>query len=443
MSAINSLNAVWGKVSEIATAGLGKNAEMVLGVLQGDERRMGGYGVLDAGLQPPDEHTIFEIGSITKVFTTLVLADMVLRGEVALDDPAQKYLPETVQMPTWQGQQISLLHLATHTSSLPRLPDNLEKTIKDQANPYANYQVSDMYEFLSSYKLKRPIGSKEAYSNLGMGLLGHVLGLVAGKSYEELVRERILRPLGLNDTSITLNSDQQKRVAPGHTSDGKITANWDTPSLLGAGALRSTVQDVLSFMAGCMNPTTSPLAQAVRLCQRLYPKTANPRPPWKAYSLVLLLSGLSLLVQWSFGLVPGNEPFVLTLIGPTLVAAWFGGLGPGLVATLATVAGTYFLQLDHNFGWWMALLLGGGISFLISRRPGLRDRGAMLGWLHQRLYMFDRGPRLVWHNGGTGGYASFVGFTRETEAAVVVVANSEKSVDFVGVEVLKLLNQET
>jgi CubicO group peptidase (beta-lactamase class C family) len=433
---------VWGKLSEIATAGLGKNAGMVLGVMVRGERRVAGYGVLDAGLQPPNEQSIFEIGSVTKVFTTLVLADMVLRGEIALDDAAQKYLPETVQMPTWQGQQISLLHLATHTSSLPPLPANLEKTIKDQANPYANYQVSDMYEFLSSYKLKRPIGSKEEYSNLGMGLLGHVLCLVAGKSYEEMVRERILRPLGLNDTSITLNSDQQKRLAPGHTSDGKVTANWDTPSLPGAGALRSTANDVLSFMAGTMNPATSPLAQAVRLCQRLYPKTAKPRLPWKAYSLVLLLSGLSLLVQWQFGLVPGNDRFVLTLLGPTLVAAWFGGLGPGLLATVATVAGTYFLQLDHNFGWWLALLYGGGISLFISRRPGLRDRGVMLGWQYQRLHMFDRGPRLVWHNGGTGGYASFVGFTRETEAAVVVVANSEKSVDSVGVDVLKLLNQE-
>jgi CubicO group peptidase (beta-lactamase class C family) len=442
MSATNYLDAVWGKVGEIATVGLGKNAGMVLGVLQGGERKVGGYGVLDAGLQPPDEHTILEIGSVTKVFTTLVLADMVLRGEVALDDAAQKHLPESVRMPTWQGQQISLLHLATHTSSLPRLPGNLEKTIKDQANPYANYQVSDMYEFLNSYKLKRPIGSKEEYSNLGMGLLGHVLGLVAGKSYEDLVSERILQPLGLNDTSITLNSDQQKRLAPGHTSDGKVTANWDTPSLPGAGALRSTIKDVLSFMAVCMNPTTSPLAQAVRLCQRLYPKTAKPRVPWKAYSLVLLLSGLSLLVQWRFGLVPGNMRFGLTLFGPTLVAAWFGGLGPGLVATLATVAGTYFLQLDHNFGWWEALLLGGGTSFLISRRPGLRDRGAMLGWMYQRLYMFDHGPRLVWHNGGTGGYASFVGFTRETETTVVVVANSEKSVDSVGVDIMKLLNLE-
>jgi CubicO group peptidase (beta-lactamase class C family) len=443
MSATDSLDALWEKVNEVATAGLGENAGMMVGVWRGGERRVAGYGVLDAGRQPPDEHSIFEIGSITKVFTTLVLADMVLRGEVALDEAARKHLPSIVQLPTWRGQEITLLQLATHTSSLPRLPNNLEETIKDQANPYANYQVSDLYAFLAGYKLRCPIGSRGEYSNLGMGLLGHVLGLVAGTSYEEMVRERILRPLELNDTSIALRPDQQGRLAPGHTAEGKATANWDIPTLPGCGALRSTVNDMLAFMAANMNPATSPLAQAVRFCQRLYPKTAKPRPSWKAYALALLLSGLSCLVQWQFGLVPGSARFGLTLFAPLLVAAWFGGLGPGLLATAATVIGTYFLQHDQNFGWWVGLLFGGGMSFVISRRPGLRDRGAMFAWQYQRLYQFDRGPRLVWHNGGTGGYASFVGFTRETEVAVVVLANSAKSVDSVGVDVLKLLNQET
>jgi D-alanyl-D-alanine-carboxypeptidase/D-alanyl-D-alanine-endopeptidase len=440
MLVTNSLDAVWNNVCEVAAADLGRNAGMVVGVLRGGERRVAGYGALDAGQQPPDEHSVFEIGSITKVFTTLVLADMVLRGEVALDDPAQKYLPGTVKMPTWRGQEITLLHLATHTSSLPRLPENLGKTIKDQANPYANYQVSDMYEFLSGYKLKRPIGSCEEYSNLGLGLLGHLLGLVAGETYGELVSERVLRPLGMNDTSITLSADQERRLAPGHASDGKLTANWDTPALAGCGALRSTVNDMLTFMTASLNPATTPLEHAVRLCQCLYPKTAIARPSWKAYSFALLLSGLSCWVQWQFGLVPGNARFGFTVLVPMFVAAWFGGLGPGLLATAATVAGTYFLQYDHNFGWWVGFIVGGITSWLVSRRPGLRARGAMLAWQYQRLYLFDRGPRLVWHNGGTGGYASFVGFTRETEAAVVVLANSEKSVDSVGVDVLKLLN---
>src|SRR5262245_59424630 len=192
---------------------------------------------------------------------------MVLRGEVALDDPAQKYLPSTLQMPTWRAEEITLFHLATHTSSLPRLPANLWKTMKDPANPYANYSVSDMYEFLSGYKLTRPIGSRVEYSNLGMGLLGDILGRVAARSYEGLVSERILRPLGMNHTSLALSPEQLGRLAPGHTLTGKVTANWDIPTLAGCGALRSTMGDVLRFMAASMNCAASPLAEAVRLCQ--------------------------------------------------------------------------------------------------------------------------------------------------------------------------------
>jgi len=465
--AINTLNPSQNKIRDLATTRLGNNAGIVVGIVRGGEQWVAGYGALDAGQQPPDEDTIFEIGSVTKVFTTLVLAEMVLRGDVALDDPAQKYLPSTLQMPKWRGQEITLFHLATHTSSLPRLPGNLWKTTKDQANPYANYQVSDMYEFLSGYKLKRPIGSRVEYSNLGMGLLGHILGLVAGKSYEELVSERILRPLGMNHTSIALSPEQQGSLAPGHTSDGKVTANWDIPALAGCGALRSTAGDVLRFMAASMNRATSPLAEAVRLCQRLYPKTRKALPSWKDYALALLLSGLGVFAQWHFGLAPGDPSFVLAVCWPGIFAGAYLGLAPGLLATATTVAGTYFLQHGHNFNWWVGLVVGGvfsSFSFFALRRSGLRNRRVMLGWQYQRLYQpgvgidarnvwvslarhvflpFKRGPRFIWHNGGTGGYASFVGFTPETEAAVVVLANSAKSVDSVGVEILKLLNRET
>jgi CubicO group peptidase (beta-lactamase class C family) len=445
MAAINTLNPLQSKIRDLATAGLGKHAGIVVGILRGGDQWVAGYGRFDSGQQPPDEDAIFEIGSVTKVFTTLVLAEMVLRGDVALDDPAQKYLPSTLQMPKWRGQEITLFHLATHTSSLPRLPANLWKTIKDRANPYANYQVSDMYECLSGYKLKRPIGGRVEYSNLGMGLLGHILGLVAGKSYEELVSERILRPLGMNHTSIALSPEQQGRLAPGHTSRGKVTANWDIPALAGCGALRSTAGDVLRFMAASMNRATSPLAEAVQLCQRLS-KTRKALPSWKGYVLALLLSGLGVFAQWHFGLAPGDQSFALAVVEPGIFAGGLLGLAPGLLATATTVAGTYFLQHGHNFNWWLGLVVGGVLSlstFFALRRSGLRNRRVMLGWQYQRLYLFKRGPRLVWHNGRTGGYASFVGFILETEAAVVVLANSAKSVDSVGVKILKLLNRET
>jgi len=167
------------------------------------------------------------------------------------------------------------------------------------------------------------------------------------------------------------------------------------------------------------------------------------------YALALLFGGLGVFAQWLFGLAPGDVFFVLAVIWPGIFAATHLGLAPGLLATATTVAGSYFLQHGHNFNGWARLIVSGVIfslfSFIALRRPGLRNRRVMLGWQHQRLYLlpFPRGPRLVWHNGGTGGYASFVGFTPETEVAVVVLANSAKSVDSVGVEILKLLNRET
>jgi CubicO group peptidase (beta-lactamase class C family) len=442
MPAPKYLDSIWATITDTATTGLGKNAGMVVGVLWGGEQRIGAYGVLNECGQAPSEHTVFEIGSVTKVFTALALADMVLRGDVALDDPVRKCLPATVHMPSWRGEEITLLHLATHTSSLPRLPDNLAKTIKHQANPYANYQVSDMYEFLSSYKLGRPLGSREEYSNLGMGLLGHALELVAGKSYEELVRERILQPLGMNDTSIALSTDQLGRLAPGHTCDGKLTGNWDTPALAACGAFRSTMHDMLVFIEANMRPAASPLAPAIRLCQRRFPMSGG-RTPWKGYAFAILVSGLSAFLQWQFRLVPGNLPFALSALVPTLLAAWFGGLGAGLLATAATTAATYFMQYKHDFAWWFVLLFGGVMSLLVTRRSGLRRRGTMLAWQSQRMEGFDRGPLMVWHNGGTGGYASFVCFARETESAVVVLSNSEASVDAVGEGILTTLIQET
>ncbi len=144
---------------------------------------------------------MFEIGSITKVFTASVLASMVARGEVRLDDPVARYLPPSVKAPTRGGKEITLAHLATHTSGLPRLPPDLQPS--DPANPYADCTVDQMYQFLSAYALPRDIGAQYEYSNLGMGLLGPALARRAGKSYEELVIERVLAPLAMSDTRIT------------------------------------------------------------------------------------------------------------------------------------------------------------------------------------------------------------------------------------------------
>jgi hypothetical protein len=156
---------------------------LAVGIVDEHGPRVISHGKLDNGTdREVDGDTLFEIGSITKVFTALLLQDMIERGEMKLEDPVQKYLPDSVRMPTWQGKEITLLHLATHTSGLPRDSDG------------------ELYAFLSHCTLHQAPGVHWEYSNLGMGLLGHVIALKACKDYETLVVERICQPLGMDST---------------------------------------------------------------------------------------------------------------------------------------------------------------------------------------------------------------------------------------------------
>jgi serine-type D-Ala-D-Ala carboxypeptidase/endopeptidase len=248
---------------------------IVVGVIEPMGRRVTAYGALEQGdARPLNRDTVFEIGSMTKVFTSLLLAEMVQRGEVALTDPVAKYLPAGVKMPERGGKQITLVDLSTHTSGLPRLPDNLKP--KDPNNPYGDYSVEQLYQFLSSYQLTRDIGSKYEYSNLGGGLLGHVLALRAGMSYEQLVQTRILGPLAMKSTAITLSPDMKTRLAVGHDQSLNSTANWDLPTLAGAGALRSTANDMLDFLAANLGYTKTTLASAMAAQLAIRRPTGSP-----------------------------------------------------------------------------------------------------------------------------------------------------------------------
>jgi len=208
----------------------------------------------------PDGDTLFEIGSITKVFTSLLLADMIQKGELKPDDPVEKYLPPQVKMPSRSGRQITLIDLSTQVSGLPRLPDNFKPV--DPADPYADYGPTRLYEFLSGYTLSRDIREKYEYSNLGVGLLGHVLALKAGLSYENLVRRRILEPLEMKNTTITLSDSLKKRLATGTDTSLRPAKNWEFDALAGAGALRSTANDMLKFLAAAMDLRNTPLRPA-------------------------------------------------------------------------------------------------------------------------------------------------------------------------------------
>src|SRR5690348_6485445 len=203
---------------------------IVVGVVDPNGRRVVAYGSLAKNdNRSLNGDTVFEIGSMSKVFTSLVLMDMVRRGEVALTDPVSKFLPATVKVPERNNRKITLADLSTQSSGLPRMPSNF--TPKDPNNPYADYTVQQMYDFLSGYQLTRDIGSQYEYSNLGVGLLGHVLTLRAGTSYEALVRARICDPLGMKDTRVTLTSEMRARLAVGHSETLAPVANWDIPTL--------------------------------------------------------------------------------------------------------------------------------------------------------------------------------------------------------------------
>jgi D-alanyl-D-alanine-carboxypeptidase/D-alanyl-D-alanine-endopeptidase len=236
---------------------------IVVAVVDRTGQRIVSYGALEKGdPRPLDGDTLFEIGSITKVFTALLLADMAQRGEVRIDDPIAKYLPASVKVPERAGHQITLVDLATHTSALPRMPGNFRPG--NTENPYADYTEEQLFAFLSSYQLNRDIGRKFEYSNLGFGLLGVGLARRAGVSYEELVEKRIAGPLGMSSTRITLTPELEHRFAAGHSGDLVTVSRWDLTSLAGAGALRSSAKDMAKFLAAAMGYAKTPLAGAFK-----------------------------------------------------------------------------------------------------------------------------------------------------------------------------------
>ena len=211
------------------------------GIVEPNGRHVVAWGEVDGD-------SIFEIGSITKVFTSLLLADMVNREEVALDDPAARYFPENVRMPERSGKPISLLDLATHYSGLPPLGGS-----------------DNLYAFLAGHALQRDPGSEYQYSNLGAGLLGHVLAIRAGTDYESLIRTRITQPLHMRDTGVTLSPSLRLRAATGHTATLAPVAVTDLPvTLAGAGALRSSTHDMLTFLEAFLGYRESPLAPSMK-----------------------------------------------------------------------------------------------------------------------------------------------------------------------------------
>ena len=306
----------------------GEYPALIVAVVDGPQSQIVAFGKLDNG-QPLNEDTVFEIGSITKTFTALMLAQSVQSGATRFDEPVASLLGGW-HVPSRDGKAITLEELATQRSGLPRLPDNFAPA--DRSNPYADYGPHELETFLSHYTLRRAPGARYEYSNVGFGLLGYALAQAQHTDFARLVGERALRPLHMNGSGFIFDGASRARFAPGHDVDGRAAGNWDPGVLAGAGGLRSTARDMLRYLRANMGELQTPLYPAMTLAQQ-------PRAD--------------------------------------------------------TAEGT--------------------------RRIGL-------AWMTDRI----GGQDVIWHNGMSGGYASFIGFTADRRRGIVVLTNIAKYVDELG-----------
>lgn len=289
---------------------------------------------------------IYEIGSITKVFTGILLAKAIREGRVRLDDPITRYVPALASNKSLAEHPVTLRHLATHTSGLPTLPASFTLKVllsgKVRRNPYVHFSKQNMLHHVA--KFNYPAKRKFKYSNLAMGLLGHILADVYEGEYEAVLLDEVIRPLGLADTTIRLSDEQRRRLVPGYDNKNKPASNWDFASLEGAGALRATVQDLLTF-----------------------------------------------------------------------VHVNIGGSGHPLEDVLADA---HHLLHEEDGGF------STGMAWIVERKSSV-----------------------IWHNGGTGGYTSFLGFNKQNKTGIVVLSNyrptfsRSASVDGIGFGLLELMNK--
>ncbi len=325
----------------------GKCMGMVVGIVDGDKGCVLGYGRKDfRSATPPDADTVFEIGSITKTFTTLSLGILSQRGKVRLDDPLSRYLPASVHVPAYKGRQITIADLATHTSGLPSLPGNPLRWLG--SNPYPGYSNELMYRDLSAYKLTRAPGAAYDYSNMGMGLVGLALSRTYGTSYEEMARDLVWKPLDMTDTAIKLSNNQRLRFAQGYALQSNLgrlqfvcpSSPWTFQDCFnGAGGTRSTANDMMKYLRANLG--------------------LNPKAKAMPFDLIQK---------------PSRD------IGDDM---WIG-----------------------------------------------------LGWHGLKLNKKDS---LVWHNGGTGGYSSFIAFSKKDRKGILILINSNDEngdVDALGFKLL-------
>lgn len=303
-------------------------------VLVDGERRIEGAWGISGTDRPLDPGTRLEIGSMTKTFTATLLAEMVARGEVSVDDRLAEYVPGVP--PSRAGEDVTLLDLATHSAGLPRVPrEVILPAILQSPDPYRRFDERRLEAAARRTQPRSGLGVVARYSNFGVALLGYALGVAAGRRYADLVAERILAPLGLADTAVATLDQSDPLAARGHDAFAFAVPPWDLAAIAPAGGIVSTAADMERWLGAQLRPESTLLAEAIRIAH-------GPRLPLHVSALGRVL------------------------------------------------------------------------------RSGLGASRAGLAWITTEV----GGRRIVWHNGGTGGFGSFVGFDPEAGRGVVVLTNS-------------------
>lgn len=246
-----------------------KKASIVVGVVTKDGRFIEGF----VQNQMPKINVgdlFFEIGSTTKTFTSLLLAKLVTEGKISLDDPVSHYKPVYKNALSYNGKEITFRHLATHTSRLPRedmktIRKNLKENKQEKNNPYKSFTSDHLHQFYIDFDLKKEIGTKWGYSNIGIGLLGNILAELEKFTYEEAIQKYILEPFQMKDTFITVGNERMDRYVKAYDKKGKRVPPIELPAIDGAGAIKSTVNDMLTYLEHQIGLRDSPLAESIAL----------------------------------------------------------------------------------------------------------------------------------------------------------------------------------
>lgn len=319
---------------------IGKNHTVAIGIISGGEKRVIYFGNRRDTQENQLVSPVFEIGELSSLFTTTLLARMAILGEVSIDTPVQQLMPGQ-HLPVYQkldcapigsgyslyacdplanDQVISIVlcNLATHTAGFPRNPSNL-KSWFHRKNPFARYTTAHLYRYLNNHPISFTSEFAYQYSHIGMALLGHSLSLKSGLLYEDILQEKVLAPLALTDTRITLSASQQSRLLPGYTAKGKATPPWTFDVLAPSAGMHATIEDMLHFLSVHMGQSHREWLPVVKLAQ-------NPREVIRQKDL----AGSTVGLGWLTSKVPG--------LGEEVI--WMEGQTSGFAAYIGFVNGT-------------------------------------------------------------------------------------------------------